>query len=103
MNKSFHNIRIRLQWVLAFKAQWVDQRKEWLSLIVFKVLLLALGMITPLLFKLLVDEVMVGQHLSKLWYVCGATPQFILRKQLFLETNGNREQAFQQADLRRTS
>lgn len=71
MNKSFHNIRIRLQWVLAFKAQWVDQRKEWLSLIVFKVLLLALGMITPLLFKLLVDEVMVGQHLSKLWYVCG--------------------------------
>lgn len=71
MNKSFHNIRIRLQWVLAFKAQWVNQRKEWLSLIVFKVLLLALGMITPLLFKLLVDEVMVGQNLSKLWYVCG--------------------------------
>ncbi|WP_438492726.1 ABC transporter ATP-binding protein [Paenibacillus sp. IHBB 3054] len=71
MNKSFHNIRIRLQWVLAFKDQWANQRKEWLSLIVFKVLLLALGMITPLLFKLLVDEVMVGQNLSKLWYVCG--------------------------------
>lgn len=70
MNKSFHNIRVRMEWIRTFKEQWFHQRRQWLVLIAFKLMLLALGMAAPLLFKLLVDQVMVGQKLHMLWFVC---------------------------------
>ncbi|MBD3918526.1 ABC transporter ATP-binding protein [Paenibacillus sp. PR3] len=61
----------RLTWLRAFEGVWRKQRRLLFGLAGLQLLLLALGMLTPLLFKQLVDQVMVAQHLHALWWICG--------------------------------
>lgn len=70
MKQSLHNLRMKLYWAKIFRAQWYRQRDSLVFLILFKVLLLGLGLASPLLFKLLIDQVIVNRELNALWMVC---------------------------------
>ncbi|WP_187355561.1 ABC transporter ATP-binding protein [Paenibacillus tengchongensis] len=70
MKTSLHNIRLKLHWVRAFSVQWQRRRSNFGCLIGFKALLLGLGLVAPLLFKLLIDRVIVNGQLNALWLVC---------------------------------
>lgn len=70
MKQSLHNLRMKLYWAKIFRAQWYRQRDSLVLLILFKVLLLGLGLASPLLFKLLIDQVIVNRELNVLWMVC---------------------------------
>jgi ABC-type multidrug transport system fused ATPase/permease subunit len=61
----------RVTWLRAFEGVWRKQRVLLLGLAGLQLMLLALGMLSPLLFKQLVDRVMVAQQLHALWWICG--------------------------------
>ncbi|GMK37165.1 putative multidrug export ATP-binding/permease protein YgaD [Paenibacillus sp. CCS19] len=61
----------RWTWLRAYEGVWQKQRRLLFGLAGLQLLLLALGMLSPLLFKQLVDRVMVGQNLNALWWICG--------------------------------
>lgn len=61
----------RVDWLRAFEGVWRKQRKLLVGLAGLQLMMLALGMLSPLLFKQLVDRVMVAQHMDALWWICG--------------------------------
>jgi len=60
----------RLTWVRAFEGMWRKQRGLFILLACLQLLLLALGMLPPLLFKQLVDRVMVDWRMDARWWIC---------------------------------
>ncbi|OBZ11701.1 hypothetical protein A8L34_15265 [Bacillus sp. FJAT-27264] len=64
------SLTMRLQWFRSFKPEWRQHRLLLLGLIGASAMLLLLGLASPLLFKLLVDRVMIGHELRLLLYIC---------------------------------
>lgn len=70
MKKLQHNIRLKLHYIKAFKAELQPRRNELGMLAGCKILLLGLGLVSPLLFKLLIDRVIVQHEIKALWLIC---------------------------------
>jgi ABC-type multidrug transport system fused ATPase/permease subunit len=67
---KLHLLSHRQKWIKAFAGELKPHQPRLLKLLMFKIGLLFLGLVSPLLFKVLVDDVMVAQKLQLLLYVC---------------------------------
>lgn len=62
-------IKDRLSWFFTFRREWKRYKWDLSKLAIFKLALLILNLVSPLLFKMLVDRVMVNRELGALWFV----------------------------------